>query len=247
MTLPFDIGSLVLPESEAATAIGAGVATPPHPTPTLTPSSRLAAALLPPPPKPAATPAIEATDAELMLRIGAGDQHAFILFARRHAPRCHAVAMHLLRNAADAEEAVQDALLRVWKNAEKWRPSNARVSTWLYRVVVNLCLDQMRRTERLSLSIEHAAEVIANDPGPESEVGQRELIRVVARATAALPPRQRAALALIVQGLDCAQAAAAMQVSVGTMESLLVRARRQLRAVLAEAVQGRSAARDQPG
>jgi RNA polymerase sigma-70 factor (ECF subfamily) len=186
-------------------------------------------------------PPTEVTDNELMLRIGAGDRDAFTIFCRRHAGRCFAVATHLLRNAADAEEAVQDAFLRVWQNAGRWRATNARVSTWLYRVVVNLCLDQMRRATRLSVSIEHAAEILASDPSPETIVGQREVARAVARAVAQLPPRQRAALALVIcQGLECAEAAAAMQVSVGTMESLLVRGRRQLRAAVEQAVHGTS-------
>ena len=224
MSLPFDIGSLALVELDDSRPASADAVSPaPHPARTLIADDR---ALL-----------AASDDLELMRRIGAGDRIAFAFFCRRHGDRCHAVAMHLLRNAADAEEVVQDAMLRVWRYAERWRPSNAQVSTWLHRVVVNLCLDQMRRATRLSLSLDHAAEVVAGDPSPEYAVGQRELVRFVLRAATKLPPRQRAAIALIAgHGLDCAQAAAAMNVSVGTMESLLVRARRQLRAAIVQAV-----------
>ena len=127
--------------------------------------------------------------------------------------------------------------MRVWNTAARWRATDARVTTWLYRVVVNRSLDQMRRATRLSVSLEHAAETIATDPSPESLVGQKELARVLLRAVAALPTRQRAAISLVVcEGLDCAEAAKAMDVTIGTMESLLVRGRRQLRAALAEAM-----------
>lgn len=179
----------------------------------------------------------DATDFDLMRMIGAGNREAFAVFCRRHAGRCLSIANHLLRNDADAEEAVQDTFMRVWKTADRWRAGEARVTSWLYRVVVNLCLDQMRKASRLSVSIEHAAEVIAADPNPESVVGQRELAQVVLRAVATLPPRQRAALSLVVcDGLECAEAAAAMGVSVGTMESLLVRGRRHLRTILTDAL-----------
>jgi RNA polymerase sigma-70 factor (ECF subfamily) len=226
MSLPFDVGSFVLQELELGSVSDVDPAWQPV-------GARA------PVRESASFAGAEADDHELMRLIGVGDRAAFGLFCRRHGARCFAVAMHLLRNAADAEEVVQDVFMRVWRHAARWRANKAEVSTWLHRVVVNLCLDQMRRATRLSLSIEHAAEVMAADPSPEYAVGQRELMRVVMRAAATLPTRQRAALALVAgQGMECAEAAAAMNVSVGTMESLLVRARRQLRAALAEAVDG---------
>jgi RNA polymerase sigma-70 factor (ECF subfamily) len=178
----------------------------------------------------------EPDDIDLMQLIGGGDRLAFALFCRRHARLCLGVAHHLLRNAADSEEVVQEAFLRVWKNAGRWRPAEARVTTWLSRVVVNLCLDHMRKQIQISDSIEEMGEIVASGPSPESLVGERELAIVVSRAVAALPPRQRAALSLVVfDGLDCAEAAKVMQVTVGTMESLLVRGRRQLRQALVDA------------
>jgi RNA polymerase sigma-70 factor (ECF subfamily) len=179
-------------------------------------------------------------DLDLMRLIGAGNREAFAVFCRRHAGRCLSIALHLLRNEADAEEAVQDAFMRVWQNADRWRATEARVTTWLYKVVVNLCLDQMRKATRLSVSLDHAIEIMTTDPNPESLVGQRELAQVIVRAVAALPPRQRAALSLVVcEGMECAEAARIMGVTVGTMESLLVRGRRHLRTVLTEATQER--------
>ncbi|HEY1721931.1 MAG TPA: sigma-70 family RNA polymerase sigma factor [Magnetospirillaceae bacterium] len=215
MSLPLDVG-LTMPEMEASSPESVSDAVPLLGTPK--------------------EDLREVSDTALMRLIGLGDRAAFSIFCRRHAARCLSIAFHLLRNEADAEEAVQDAFFRVWQNAARWRATEARVTTWLYRVVVNIALDQMRKATRLSVSIEQAAEVIAADPSPESVVGHRELVRVVARAVADLPPRQRAALSLVIcEGLDCAEAAQMMGVTVGTMESLLVRGRRHLRGVLADA------------
>lgn len=181
-------------------------------------------------------PLEELDDDSLMERIGAGDRAAFVLFCRRHAGRCMSVAQQLLRNPADAEEAVQDALLRVWQTAARWRRGEARVTTWLFRITVNLSIDRMRRATPLCLPLEHAAEAAAADPSPETVTGSRELARLLSRALATLPVRQRAALSLVIgQGLDCAEAARKMNVSVGTMESLLVRGRRRLRAAFEQA------------
>src|SRR5436853_5567398 len=86
----------------------------------------------------------EASDEDLMARIAGGDETAFRLLSRRHLSRALALARRVTGNAADAEEIVQEALLRVWTNAPRWRPT-ALFKTWFYRVVVNLCLNRRRR------------------------------------------------------------------------------------------------------
>lgn len=225
MSVPSDVVQPPLPESDPALSAADG------------PSSGSGVCQLPAPIGGVRRDFAEASDAELMQMIGAGDRAAFSIFCRRHAARCLSIAQHLLRDSADAEEVVQDVFLRVWQNAGRLRNKEARPTTWLYRVVVNLCLDQMRRAKRLSVSLDHAAEVVATGPSPESIVGQREMARIIGRAVANLPPRQRAALSLVVsEGLEYTEAARIMEVSVSTIESLLVRGRRQLRAALAETV-----------
>lgn len=178
----------------------------------------------------------ECDDDTLMERIGAGDRAAFSQFCRRHGGRCLSVAQQILRNPDDAEEAVQDVFLRVWQTAPRWRRTEARVTTWLFRVVVNTAIDRLRRVSPLCLPLDHAAEVVAAEPNPEALTGGKELARILSRAVASLPVRQRAALSLvIVQGVECAEAARIMKVSIGTMESLLVRGRRRLRIALERA------------
>jgi RNA polymerase sigma-70 factor (ECF subfamily) len=171
-----------------------------------------------------------ARDAALMARIVAGDQAAFDNFTQCHVARCLAVAQRILGNQSDAEEVVQDALLRVWLHAPEWHRGAARVTTWLYRIVVNLALDSLRRNRNRLLPLDDAGDPA--DPAPDAQMlaEGRQLESFIARAIAELPMRQRIALTLCcVEQLDCAEAAQIMQISVSAMESLLVRGRRTLR------------------
>jgi RNA polymerase sigma-70 factor (ECF subfamily) len=168
------------------------------------------------------------SDHDLMARVAQGDRRAFHTLVRRHT----APALQLARRIVGgmAEDIVQDAFLRVWVNAPRWRPE-AAFRTWLYRVVVNLCLNARRRPTDAPLV---EAGVIADPtPGAQVELEQREQDRRLAAAIEALPPRQRAAIALTYQeGLGNAEAASVLDTSVSSLEALLVRAKRELRAAL---------------
>lgn len=167
-------------------------------------------------------------DEILMVRAGQGDQPAFQLLVRRHLSRSIALARRMTASASDAEEIAQEAFLRVWTSAPRWRPEGAAFRTWLYRIVVNLCLDRGRRKPFAPL--EDAGD--PSDPAPDALalLEQQETARRVAAAIEALPDRQRAALVLsYYEGLSNAEAAAVLGVSVSGLEALLVRARRGLR------------------
>ena len=171
-----------------------------------------------------------ASDAALMARIVAGDQAAFDGFAQRHVASCLVVAQRILGNHSDAEEVVQDALLRVWLHAPEWRQEAARVTTWLYRIVVNLALDHMRRNRRRLLPLDDAGDPADPAPDAQTMAESREVESFIARVIAELPTRQRIALTLCcVEQLECAEAAQIMRISVSALESLLVRGRRTLR------------------
>ncbi|MEJ0074265.1 MAG: sigma-70 family RNA polymerase sigma factor [Alphaproteobacteria bacterium] len=162
-----------------------------------------------------------------MARAAKGDERAFRTLAERHAGAAIRLARRILGNEAAAEDIVQDALLRVWINAPRWRPE-AAFRTWLYRIVVNLCLNAKRRAADLPLeAAEHVTDA-GLAPDEQLELHQRDAR--LAAAIAALPPRQRAALVLTYQeGLSNAEVADVLESSVSGVETLLVRARRTLR------------------
>jgi RNA polymerase sigma-70 factor (ECF subfamily) len=178
--------------------------------------------------KAAATQSGDAVDRALMARIVARDAQAFAELSERHANVALALAHRIVRNGADAEDVVQDSLTRLWIFADRWHPDAARFSSWFYRIVSNQAISRLRR--KTTESIDAIAEPPDVTPGPHDQLAGREIGKAIAQAVGRLPDRQRAAIALCYdQGLSCAEAAVAMDVSIGTMESLLFRARRSLR------------------
>src|SRR5882672_7626550 len=136
------------------------------------------------------------SDHDLMAQAARGDERAFRILVARHTRRALVIARRILRNEARAEDIVQDALLRVWINAPRWRPE-AAFRTWLYRIVVNLCLNARRRAADLPLD---AAEEVADlGLAPDEQLGLHERDRRLAAAIDALPQRQRAAVVLTYQ------------------------------------------------
>ena len=170
----------------------------------------------------------DALDRSLMARIVDRDRMAFTMIAERHATVALGLAQRIVRNTADAEDVVQESLTRLWVFADRWNPDAARFSSWFYRIVTNQAISRLRR--KTNDSIDTIEEPSDATPGPHAQLAGREIGRAIDKAMSRLPDRQRAAIALCYdQGLSCAEAAEAMDVSVGTMESLLFRARRSLR------------------
>lgn len=178
------------------------------------------------------------SDDALMVRAGSGDKVAFGQLVERHLARAGAIAGRIAGNRSDAEEIVQEAFLRAWLKAPGWQPQGdqgggAQFTTWFYRVLVNLCLDRKRRAPALPLEV--AGEIPDPQPGGYDTALRAETSQRVAAAVATLPDRQRAALTLChFEGLSNIEAASMLDVSVGALESLLVRARRSLRDSLAD-------------
>ncbi|MBN8959137.1 MAG: sigma-70 family RNA polymerase sigma factor [Rhizobiales bacterium] len=172
----------------------------------------------------------ELSDESLMHRIAGGDREAFRILVRRHSAPAAGFARRMVGGEADAEEVVQEALLRVWVNAPRWRPL-ASFRTWFYRIVLNLCLS--RRRKPVPLSLDAAEDVADTALGPAEHFEREERDRRIAEAIAALPERQRAAIVLTYrEGLSNAEVAAIVDTSVSGVETLLVRARRTLRSKL---------------
>ena len=167
-------------------------------------------------------------DAELLARFATGDQEAARILTDRLLPPALRQAWRILGDEAEAEDVAQEAMLRLWRQASDWRAGEARVSTWLYRVTRNLCIDRIRK-RRPSAAIEDVAE--PQDPAPSvlERLAQSEESRMLAQAILRLPERQRQALVLRhFEGLSNPEIGTQLDCSVEAVESLLSRARRQL-------------------
>jgi RNA polymerase sigma-70 factor (ECF subfamily) len=178
---------------------------------------------------------MEESDETLMRRVGDGDQEACRALVERHLGRVVAFAARVLGNPSDAEDVAQETFVRLWGGARRWQPGRARLTTWLHRVALNLCLDRLGR--RREAPLESVPEPV--DPSPPAVVLlERQAVgRHVNRELAALPPQQRVAITLChYQGLGNIEAAGVMGVSVEALESLLSRGRRTLRVRLRHAL-----------
>lgn len=180
----------------------------------------------------AAAPHDADSDDSLMSRIAKADRFAFHLLMQRHTKRCLALALRMLGNASEAEDVVQEAFMRVWTHAGRWQPGRAKVGTWLYKIVMNLCVD--RRRKPVHAAIEEAPEPIDPDLDAFGGIAREQHVRQVQAALHELPDRQRAALILCYfEELSSRDAAEVLGVSIAALESLLVRGRRALRDRLA--------------
>jgi len=166
-------------------------------------------------------------EAALLRRVAAGDGAASRIVVDRYLGSIHRFAFRLLGDRAEAEDVTQEAFFRLWRQAPRWEP-RARVGTWLYRVARNLCVDRLRARK----TRQDAAPPEPPEPAPNGAalLERRQLSESVQAAIAQLPERQRSALTLVhFEGLGNIEAAKIMDVTVEALESLLARARRQLR------------------
>ncbi len=169
-----------------------------------------------------------------MAAIAAGDPRVFARLVTEMTPILLRFTQSILvASPGEAEEVVQEALVRLWQRASAWQP-NGRISTWLHRVAYRLCIDALRAS-RPSVAIDDVAETIADDqPLASARLDHLDEVRAIRAAIAALPERQRAAIVLChFQGLGQAEASAVMGIGEHAYESLLSRARRGLRATVA--------------
>ena len=167
------------------------------------------------------------SDADLLAAHVAGDRYAFEeLFYRLHR-QLHRLAEITSRNREDAADALQDAMLSAHRNASRFR-HDASVSSWLYRIVVNACLDRLRRNKsHLTTTLEDDAYPVG-DPTPGVDT-----TLVIERALMRLPVEQRAAVVAVdMQGFSVAETAQLLGVAEGTVKSRCSRARAKLAEML---------------
>jgi len=173
------------------------------------------------------------TDEDLILRIGEGDQTAYGMLVNRHLSLNLGYATKLLGNAAEAEEVMQEAFIRVWKHASKWDPARkTKFTTWFYRVVTNLCYD-VGRKRKPQVSVDVLENIPSDDAGADNVIAVNQRSELIKKALESLPHRQSTAVMLCYfQGLSNKQAAEVMEVSLNALESYLVRGRRKLAEIL---------------
>jgi RNA polymerase sigma-70 factor, ECF subfamily len=151
------------------------------------------------------------------------DARTFARATEEYAARLYTVAYRLLGNRADAEDAVQRALLKAFEARESYAPRWA-LSTWLYRVVTNVCIDELRRRRR-----------VPPEPLPPGRARMQVERADLARALATVPREARVLLALhYVNGLSYRELAAIRGISVNTVKSQLARGKAILKHALEE-------------
>jgi RNA polymerase sigma-70 factor (ECF subfamily) len=167
------------------------------------------------------------SDADLLTAHVDGDDRAFAALIVRHRDRLWAVALRTMSDPEEAADALQDAMLSAHRGAAGFR-GDAQVTTWLHRVVVNACLDRLRRNKtRATIPLpEHDSTHPVERADP---LGQRELAWEIEQALATLPDDQRAALVLVdVEGYSVEEAAAILSCPTGTVKSRCARGRAKL-------------------
>jgi RNA polymerase sigma factor (sigma-70 family) len=172
-------------------------------------------------------------DDALMERVAARDGAAFRSLIDAHAPAVHRLAYRMTGDGAEAEDVTQEAMLRLWEHAARWRPGGPGAGAWLKRVAANLCLDRLRR--RRFASDADVPERVDEAPLADAAFDAARTAAAARAAVLALPDRQRLAIVLTYyEGMANADAAAALELNIKAFESLLLRARAALRQACAE-------------
>ena len=181
-------------------------------------------------------------DRTLLSRHLGGDHDAFTELVRRHQDRLWAVALRTLGNRDDAADALQDALLSAHRGAAGFR-GDAAVTTWLHRIVVNACLDQVRRrAARPTVPLDDDVPAAARDG-----IEDRETATDVLAALRTLPIEQTAAIVLVdIEGYPVAEVAAMLEVPAGTVKSRCSRGRARLAELLHDLGPADDAGRNRP-
>ena len=190
-------------------------------------------------------------DEALVARVREGDQDAFRELFDKYNRRAFAVALGVVKNQQDAMDVVQDAFIKVHHHIDKFQGSSS-FYTWLYRIVMNLSIDHVRRTSKkkgvdYDDGVSREADAAGDgamlprilDSNPSKTVLRRELSEAIQKALAELPDYHRAVILLReVEGLSYEEMSEVLEVPKGTIMSRLFHARRKMQASLSEYLQG---------
>ncbi|GII28708.1 RNA polymerase sigma factor SigM [Planotetraspora mira] len=180
----------------------------------------------PPPAEHTTRPAL--TDADLLSRHLGGDPDAFREIVKRHRERLWVVALRTLGDPDEAADAVQDAFVSAYRKAGSFR-GEAAVTTWLRRIVVNACLDRMRRKPVRPVADDELIEAADREVSLADQTDEHEISMEIEAALKRLPIDQRAALVLVdMMGYSVEDAAIVLDVPAGTVKSRCSRGRAKL-------------------
>ena len=182
---------------------------------------------------------MEYNEQKLIQRASGGDPAAFNRLMAQHEKKMYAVALRMFGNREDAQDCLQEAMLRVYRAIGSFKGQSS-FSTWLYRITMNTCLDELRRKKnKQSTSLDNLLEQgwsPSDDEGtPEKHAVRAEMRRELNQAIQELPEDMRSAVVLRdIQGFSYDEIAEALGVNVGTIKSRISRAREKLRGKLKE-------------
>jgi RNA polymerase sigma-70 factor (ECF subfamily) len=169
-------------------------------------------------------------DDEFLLRqIQKGKHDAFTILVNRYTKRFYSIAYRLMTNKDDAEDIVQDAFLKLWARPEMWDQSRqVKFTTWFYKIIINLCLDN--HTKKKALNLSDDIELVDKQPDQDELINIEQREALVDRFIQELPERQRLALNLcFYEGLSNWEAAEIVGVNVKALQSLIMRAKTTLK------------------
>lgn len=167
------------------------------------------------------------SDNALLVAYAKGIPGASKVLTDRFMPKIFAQAFHRVRNEADADDITQEAMLRLWRTAPNWKQDNAKISTWLYKIVNNLCVDRMR--QRKTEYLEAVSEPIDNRQNVTDSILNKSRANALYSALARLPVRQREAISMRhLEGISNPEIAEKLELSIEAVESLIARGKRTL-------------------
>jgi RNA polymerase sigma-70 factor, ECF subfamily len=173
----------------------------------------------------------ERSDAELLRAHADGDPWAFEQLVRRHRDRLWAVALRTLRDPEEAADALQEALISAYRAAGSFRAESA-VTTWMHRIVVNACLDRVRRRQARP-TVTLPDEGPGEPAEPRDRLAERDTAMAIDAALGQLPIEQRSAITLVdIEGYSVAETAQILGVAEGTVKSRCARGRGRLALLL---------------
>ena len=171
---------------------------------------------------------------ELIARLQKRDEAAFEELIRQYEKKVYSLCFRMCGNSEDAEEAAQDAFLALWRGIDRFRQEST-LSTWIYRLATNACIDTLRRRKKQSGSVslddeELFVDAVDTSPQPQAPVEHREAQKLLQEGLAALPEEYRKVLILReIEGLSYTEIAESASIELGTVKSRISRGRSLLR------------------